>query len=131
MRTIERARDVPGAVVRLIVNVAPEAEGQVRPIDLRRALRDAGAYFIAGIKLELEKPTTRARLQLDPSRQLSPLEMLSLYLETKKVPPARAARLIELAKTLMPEEPAASEAVEEAILSLATSLIPHGSDGDS
>jgi exonuclease SbcD len=103
LRSIERTRDLEGAIVRLLVSVAPEAEGQVRPAELRRALRAAGANYVAAIKLEPETPASRARLQLDPRQQLSPLEMLARYLEAKKTPASRAARLVELAKGLLPE----------------------------
>lgn len=126
LRVIERARDLEGAVVRLLVNVAPEAEGQVRPIELRRALRAAGAYYVAGIKLQSEAAPSRVRLQLDPHKQLTPLEMLALYLEARKTPPDRAARLIELARTLLPAETPAADLIAALAESDGQVLLPLG-----
>ncbi|MCC6626391.1 MAG: exonuclease SbcCD subunit D [Chloroflexi bacterium] len=100
LRMIELLRDLDGAVVRLIVTIAPEAEGHVRPDELRRALRAAGARLVAGVKLVSEAAASRLRLQLDPRKQLTPREMLALYLEAKRVAPERAERLLDLARTL-------------------------------
>jgi exonuclease SbcD len=100
LRMIALLQNLDGAVVRLIVTVAPEAEGQVRPDELRRALRAAGARMVASVKLVSEAATSRLRLQLDPRQQLTPREMLALYFEAKQVAPERAARLLELARTL-------------------------------
>jgi exonuclease SbcD len=103
LRMIERSREVAGAVVRLLVTVAPEAEGQLRPPELRRALRTAGAHHIAAVRLDPEKPESRTRLQLDGQTQMTPLEMLALYLQAKHYPAMEARRLLALAESLMPE----------------------------
>jgi hypothetical protein len=108
LRVIERAPDLEGAIVRVFVSLAPEAEGQVRPLELRRALRAAGVAYVAGIKLESEQ-TARARLPLAPDEDLSPLQMLGLYLEARQVPATRARRLLDLATPLVPEQSDAAQ----------------------
>jgi exonuclease SbcD len=120
IRTIERSPNLEGAIVRLVVRVASEAEGQIRPTDLRRALRAAGAAHVAGIILESEQAAARARLPVDASKTFSPLEMLTLYLDARKMEPARARRLRALAAELMPAE----------ALGPAPETIPPASDQD-
>jgi exonuclease SbcD len=110
LRVIEHSHDLEQCVVRLTVRVAPEAEGQIRPLDLRRALRAAGASYVAGIKLEPEQQERRARLALDSQATLSPLQLLGLYLEARQIPAPRARRLLDLAATLAPEMSAAPSA---------------------
>lgn len=107
LRVIERASDLEGAIVRLFVEVSREAESQVRPLELRRALRAAGAAYVANVTLEPERPQDRPVL---PLHEVSPLEMLRGYLAARQVPPTRAQRLVELATPLLPAEPGESQA---------------------
>jgi exonuclease SbcD len=101
VRVLEGARDLDGAIVRLYVQVAREAEGQVRPHELRRALRTAGAAHVAQVTLEEEEEESRPVL---PVAETSPLELLRLYLTARQVPAARVERLIELARPLLPAD---------------------------
>ena len=101
-RSISRLRSVAGAITRLIVTVEPEAEGKVRPADLRRWLRAAGADYVAGITLESQEDSDRVTGgALNAGEALSPLVMLDRYLAARKVPETRARQLRDLATPLV------------------------------
>lgn len=102
IRLIERSGDLKETIVRLLIDMAPEAEGQVRPIELRRALRLAGVAHVAAIRLE-STSIARARLPIAAQTELAPQQMLQHYLEAKRVPIERARKLLELAEGLAAE----------------------------
>ena len=101
LRQTVAARDLQGAVVRLIIRLKAEQEPLIRDRDVRAFLSDA--YFIGGINREVERET-RVRLgNLAPEEMTDP-ELLSKYLETKNTEPERAKTLLEHAETIFAAE---------------------------
>ena len=97
------AHDVEGAVVRVMITLPGELEGQLRDGDIRRALEDA--HFVASIGKEvMDQP--RTRLGQAHSKGLDPREALKLYLQGRSVPADRTAVLLQHAERLMEEPPA-------------------------
>jgi len=93
----ERVRD---AIVRLNINLPAEVEGQLRDNDIRNAMKEAHYFTIAkDIKRE-----TRLRLGKWTAEELTPLDALKAYLESKKVSPERTKILLEYGEKLIQGE---------------------------
>ena len=93
------------AVVMLSMNLPAEAEGQVRDSDIRNALGEAH-YFTIAKKIKRE---SRVRLGGLAAEEISPLEALKTYLESKKgISPERARLLLEYGERLIEEQKAGS-----------------------
>ena len=91
------ARNLQGAVVRLILKLRADQEPLIRDRDVRAFLSDA--YFIGGITREVERET-RIRLgNLSPEEMTDP-ELLSKYLETKNTEPERSQVLLAHAEMI-------------------------------
>ncbi|MBI4289437.1 MAG: exonuclease SbcCD subunit D [Chloroflexi bacterium] len=102
LQAIERRRDkVPGAIVRVNIEMPQELEGQIRENDVRRALE--GASYVAAISRDVKR---EARLRLGGAavEKMSPLRALEEYLKQKKVEAQRIELLKEYAQKLMQEE---------------------------
>jgi exonuclease SbcD len=95
------AHDIRDAVVRLILHLREEQDQLVRDRDIRPLLSDA--YFIGGINREVERET-RVRLSGLAPEELSDLELLEKYLETKQVESERLRLLLGRAKSIMRPE---------------------------
>lgn len=92
-----KARD---AVVRLNISLPVSVEGQLRDGDLRDALKEAHYFTIArDIKRE-----TRLRLGGVTAEEITPLEALKAYLDSKNVSPERARILVEYGEKLIEGE---------------------------
>lgn len=92
-----KARD---AVVRLNISLPVSVEGQLRDGDLRDALKEAHYFTIArDIKRE-----TRLRLGGVTAEEITPLEALKAYLDSKNVSPERARVLVEYGEKLIEGE---------------------------
>ncbi len=90
----EKIRD---AVVRLNISLPAPIEGQLRDNDLRDALKEAHYFTIArDIKRE-----TRLRLGSRTAEEITPLEALKAYLESKNTSPERTKVLLEYGEKLM------------------------------
>jgi len=93
----ENARD---AVVRLNISLPAEVEGQLRDNDIRDALKEAH-YFTIAKEVERE---TRLRLGEWAAEEITPLDALKAYLESKKVSPERAKILLQYGEKLIQEQ---------------------------
>ena len=89
---------IKGAVVRLQIKLPVTVENLIRDGDIREELRDA-SYFT--IVRDIERAV---RLRLGSGRtaeEITPLEALKAYLETKKVSPSRMKLLLEHGEKLI------------------------------
>lgn len=89
------------AIVRVIVQARAEQEGLLREADIRQALD--GAYYVAGIVKDIER-TYRQRLGGESPEELTPLELLARYFESRGVPEERIETLLHYAGEIL--EPA-------------------------
>jgi exonuclease SbcD len=92
--------EVADAVVRVMVQLEAEQEGLIRDPDVRRALKDAA--YIAGISKEVER-AYRQRLGGESPEELSPGELLALYLENKETSVERIEVLLQHAEEILAE----------------------------
>ena len=85
------------AIVRLNITVPSSLEGQLRDGEIREALQDAHFATVA------RETVREARLRLGQftAEEITPLDALKKYLETKKTPPARAKVLMEYGERLI------------------------------
>ena len=85
------------AIVRLNITVPSSLEGQLRDGETREALQDAHFATVA------RETVREARLRLGQftAEEITPLDALKKYLETKKTPPARAKVLMEYGERLI------------------------------
>ena len=102
----KRADDLPGAIVRLRVEMQAEQEPLFREPEVRQAL--AEAFTIAGIERRVERER-RARLPVGDAEQIEPLDALRRYFQSKATPEAREQTLLRYAEALLQEEIAARE----------------------
>jgi len=88
-------------VVRLSISLPAEVEGQFRDSDIRSALGEAHYFTIArDIRRE-----ARVRLGGVAAEEISPLDALKSYLESKKgISPERARLLLEYGERLIQEQ---------------------------
>lgn len=102
----KRAGDLPGAIVRLRVEMQAEQEPLFREPEVRQALADA--FTIAGIERRVERER-RARLPVGDAERIEPLDALRRYFQSKATPEAREQALLRYAETLLQEEIAARD----------------------
>jgi exonuclease SbcD len=97
----EKEDEIKDAVVRLSISLPAEVEGELRDGDIRNALGEAHYFTIAkDIKRE-----SRVRLGGMTAEEISPLDALKSYLESKKgVSPERAKLLLEYGERLIREQ---------------------------
>ncbi|UCD53875.1 MAG: exonuclease SbcCD subunit D, partial [Dehalococcoidia bacterium] len=92
--------DIRDAIVRLNISLTAEIEGQLRDNDIRDALKEAHYFTIAkDIKRE-----TRLRLGGWTAEEITPLDALKAYLESKKVSQERAKLLLQHGEKLIQEQ---------------------------
>jgi len=85
------------AIVRLQISLPAEIEGQLRDNDIRNALKEAH-YFTIAKEIRRE---TRLRLGEWTAEEITPLEALKKYLESKKTPPERTKILLEYGERMI------------------------------
>jgi exonuclease SbcD len=93
-----QAESLPGAIVRLSLTLPAQVEGQLRDGDIRDALKET-YYFTIAREIQRE-----ARLRLGShaaAEEITPLEALEAYLESKKVSPERTKVLLEYGERLI------------------------------
>ncbi len=96
----EQEAGVSDAIVRLLISLPQELEGQIRDGDIRNALAEAHYYTIAkDIKRE-----SRLRLGDLTAEEITPAQALKAYLEATKVSPERTKLLLEYGERLIEEE---------------------------
>jgi len=93
----EQRENIGDAIIRLNISLPAEHEGQLRDNDIRNALAEAHYFTIArDIRRE-----TRLRLGKWTAEEITPVEALKAYLESKKVPPERAKILLQYGEKLI------------------------------
>ena len=98
----EQQDKIGDAIVRLQISLPAEVEGQLRDNDIRNALKEAHYFTIAkDIKRE-----ARLRLGNWTAEEITPIEALKAYLESKKTSPERAKILLEYGEKLIQEQQA-------------------------
>lgn len=91
-RIEERAADIEGAIVRLIIDTTPEHQRDLRQDEIRMSLNSYKPAFMA-----VTTNYTRAhRLRLGDQviEQMSPRDALSIYLQSRETPPDRVHTLL-------------------------------------
>jgi len=98
---VVRGSEVKDAIVRLNLSLPAEMEGQVRDSDIRNALQEAHYFAIAkDVKRE-----TRFRMGQRTAEELSPLDALKVYLDSKQeINPERARLLLDYGSKLIQEQ---------------------------
>ena len=96
----EHEGNIRDAVARLNISLPAEVEGQLRDNDIRDALKEAH-YFTIAKEVERE---TRLRLGEWAAEEITPLDALKAYLESKKVSPERAKTLLQYGEKLIQEQ---------------------------
>lgn len=97
-----KRHDLDGAVLRLEIRLRAETEVLLKDKVIRDVLRGAGAFHIAAISKDIERPI-RTRLGANPEG-LSELELLERYFAARAVVPARRAQLLRLAREILAGE---------------------------
>ena len=87
------------AVLRLHIALKPETEAQLNDGRITRALRAAGVFHVAGIRKAVERPA-RTRLGKRPE-ELTDLQLLSRYFESKGIDRARRESLLAAAREIV------------------------------
>jgi len=96
----EQQDEVKDAIVRLSISLPAESEGGLRDNDIRNVLKEAHYFTIAkDIKRE-----PRLRLGKWTAEEITPLDALKAYLESKKVAPERAKLLLKYGEGLIQEK---------------------------
>jgi DNA repair protein SbcD/Mre11 len=98
MLQMVRDHDLQGAVVRVLIDIAPENETRLNESVVREALRQADVYHLAGIRKTVERPE-RARLGANPEG-LTPEQLLERYLISREVPEDRRTELLTAAQSI-------------------------------
>lgn len=96
----EQQDKIRDAIVRLSISLPAEGEGGLRDNDIRNAMKEAYYLTIAkDIKRE-----TRLRLGKWTAEEITPLDALKAYLESKKIALERAKLLLEYGEKLIEEQ---------------------------
>ena len=100
-----QAESIKDAIVRLQLSLPAEVEGQLNDADIRAALKEAHYFTVAkDIKRE-----TRLRLGKWAAEEITPVEALKAYLESKKVSSRRTKTLLEYGDRLIHGETGSQE----------------------
>lgn len=102
LRAIGEQEDrVSDAIVRLNISLPADIEGQLRDNDIRDAVKEAHYFTVAK---DIERETRQSRLGKWTAEELTPLDALKAYLESKKVSPERTKILLEYGEKLIQEQ---------------------------
>ncbi|MFC1938832.1 exonuclease SbcCD subunit D [Chloroflexota bacterium] len=96
----EQAASIPDSIVRLNISLPAELESALRDSDIRSALKEAH-YFSTTRDIKRE---TRLRLGRLAAEEITPLEALKAYLNSKKISPERTKTLLEHGERLIQEQ---------------------------
>jgi exonuclease SbcD len=88
------------AIVRVRVKLRAEQEAALREDELRRALNEYGVYHVAAINREVDRQR-RTRLAGLAVEELTPMQLLEAYLESKNTRDERKEILLKYAKLLI------------------------------
>ncbi len=92
-----QADKIKEAIVRLNITLPAPLEGQLRDADIREALEEAHFYTVARETLR----ETRLRLGQFTAEEITPLDALKKYLETKRTPAERTKVLMDYGERLI------------------------------
>ncbi len=95
------AQPVEDAIVRLQITSTESGNNLLNNTDIRNALKDARYFTIARDTVR----ETRLRLGKLAASELTPIEALKIYLETKKTAPEKVQELLEYGEKLIAEMP--------------------------
>jgi len=95
----EEESSIRDAIVRFQISLPAQIEGQLRDNDIRNALKEAH-YFAIAKEIKRE---TRLRLGQFTAEEITPIDALKAYLESKKTPPERTKILLEYGEKLIQE----------------------------
>ncbi len=95
----KQGKKIKEAIVRLNITLPSSLEGQLRDADIRETLEEAHFSTIAR---EIQREA-RLRLGQFTAEEITPLEALKKYLESKKTPPERTKVLMEYGEKLIQE----------------------------
>ena len=93
-------QETKDAIVRLHISLPAEIEGQLRDNDIRDAMKESHYSTTAR---DIER-AARFRLGNWRADNITPMDALNAYLESKKVPPERAKTLLEYGEKLIEEQ---------------------------
>jgi len=88
------------AIVRLKIKLRPEQESALRENEIRNVLNEFKVYQIASITKETDRQR-RTRLANISVEELTPLQLLEKYLESKRIDPQRMEILLKRADALI------------------------------
>lgn len=88
---------IKDAIIRVIVHMPDQLEGQLQENDIRKALK--AAHYL-NITKDIKRES-RIRLGGRPAEELTPLQALDLYLDSKKTLQERKKTLLEYAQTII------------------------------
>jgi exonuclease SbcD len=98
---IASGEGIKDAVVRLKIKLRAEQEAVLREEELRQALeKEFEVYYIAAINREVER-ARRTRLAGLNVEELTPLQLLEKYLQSRNIPQQRLELLLKHAKALI------------------------------
>jgi exonuclease SbcD len=93
----QKAEEIRDAIVRLQLTVPSEIEGQLNDAEIRNALKSAHCFAITrDVKRE-----ARVRLGKWSAEEVTPMDALRLWLETKNAPPERTEVLLDYGRKLI------------------------------
>ncbi len=96
----EQENGVSDSIVRLLISLPQELEGQLRDGDINNALAEAH-YHTTTMDIRRE---SRLRLDSRSAEEITPTQALKAYLESTKVSPERIKLLLEYGERLIEEE---------------------------
>lgn len=102
---MEQQEEVRDAIVRVNISLPAEIEGQLKDNEIRNALKEAHHFSI----VRDTKRETRLRLGTQTAEEITPIDALKTYLESKKVTPERTRVLLEYGNRIIQEQKAEQE----------------------
>jgi exonuclease SbcD len=93
-------KETKDAIVRVRIRVPAHKEGLIREAEVYKALKDA--HYVA-IAEEVQREH-RLRLGSRPTEEMTPLEILKLYLDSKGTAPERAEKLLKYGERLIRQQ---------------------------
>jgi exonuclease SbcD len=93
--------DMSDAIVRVNIQLRPEQEASLRDRDVRAVLKSAS--YIAAINKDVER-VERARLGGHSPEEMTPLQLLERYMESKGMNPEHIQTMLEYARKIIEAE---------------------------
>lgn len=111
-RALERRQDqLREAIVRVFLALPPDRAADVRPVEIRRWLVELGAWHVAGIEVETERPR-RPRVDVAPESRHDPVLLLQRWVRLRQLPPDFAQAVVERGRRLVAEVEAGTTSLD-------------------